>query len=154
MSGFNQAITAIVIRNAVLVMGVALLSGFALGWALVPESSPFSIGGTSRGWSAAHVGGLLNGLLAMVLAMVLDRLSLSDGLRRWSGWSLVFAIWANTIFYWAGNFSANRGLTLTGNSLGEGSLLGVIAFAPAAVASVVIFIALYAVWVGTKQTKT
>jgi styrene-oxide isomerase len=152
MTGFQHAMSRQIVRHSTLVIGIALLGGFALGWSLVPESGPIQVGGTTRGWVATHVGGMLNGVMALVFALVLDRVALPDKLRQWSGLCLIFAIWSNTVFYWAGNFAPNRGLTLTGNNLGEGTLLGVIAFLPAAIAAVAIFVPLYAIWVGTRST--
>lgn len=151
MTGFNYDSTRMILRHAVAVIAIALLAGFALGWAVVPETSPVPVGGSLRGWSAAHVGGVLNGLMAIGFALILDRVTITERLRRLSCWSLIFAIWANTLFYWAGNFAPNRGLSLGDNSQGAGTLLGVIAFLPATLGAIVIFVTLYAIWVGTKS---
>lgn len=150
MTGFEHDMSRLIVRQSVLVIGLSLFAGFALGWALTPEAAPIAVGGSVRGWVAAHSGGMLNGVMALVFALALDRLDLSARLRAWSGWAVIFAIWSNTIFYWVGNFAPNRGLTPGSNSLGEGTVLGFIAFLPAALASIAIFVTLYALWAGTK----
>ncbi|TNE36150.1 MAG: hypothetical protein EP347_11800 [Alphaproteobacteria bacterium] len=151
MNGFQHNISRKIVRHGVLVIGLSLLAGFGLGWALLPETAPFVVGGSTRGWVAAHVGGMLNGVMALVMALVLDRLDLSARLRVMSGAALIFTIWANTIFYWAGNFAPNRGLSAGGNAFGGGTLLGFVAFLPAMLGAVVIFIVLYALWAGTRE---
>jgi hypothetical protein len=41
---------------------------------------------------------------------------------------MIITGWANTVFYWAGNFSANRGLSVGETPFGEGDLAGALAF--------------------------
>ena len=88
MSGFSHDMSRKIVRHGTLVMAMGLMAGFCLGWSLLPETSPFAVGGTTRGWVAAHVGGMLNGVMALVMALVLDRVPLSARLRAWSGVSL------------------------------------------------------------------
>ncbi|TNE60140.1 MAG: hypothetical protein EP340_00495 [Alphaproteobacteria bacterium] len=151
MNRFQHDLSRKIVRHSALVIGIALLAGFGLGWSLLPETAPFVVGGSTRGWVAAHVGGMLNGVMALVMALVLDRLDLSARLRVAGSLSLIFAIWANTIFYWAGNFAPNRGLSAGGNAFGEGTFLGFAAFLPAMLGAMVIFVTLYAIWVGARE---
>ena len=47
---------------------------------------------------------------------------------HWTAWSLIITGWANTLFYWAGNLSANRGLSVTDTPFGPGDLMGALAY--------------------------
>ena len=61
-------------------------------------------------------------------ALIMQKLSLSPIRYQWTGWGLIITGWANTIFYWAGNLSQNRGLSVGATPFGEGDLAGAIAF--------------------------
>ncbi|MFT6516452.1 MAG: hypothetical protein ACJATP_000105 [Candidatus Azotimanducaceae bacterium] len=37
-------------------------------------------------------------------------------------WRMIIAGWANTVLYWVGNFSANRGLSVTDMPYGAGNI--------------------------------
>jgi hypothetical protein len=37
-------------------------------------------------------------------------------------WRMIIAGWANTVFYWVGKFSANRGLSVTETPYGAGNI--------------------------------
>ena len=55
---------------------------------------------------------------------------------------IVFAGWANTIFYWFGNASANRALSFSDNALGAANILGTFGYLVAVIAAfVTIYIA-------------
>ncbi len=56
--------------------------------------------------------------------------------RKWTVWTLIYTGWGNTIFYLLGNLAPNRGLSGGGTPFGEGTLLGLFAYLPAATASV------------------
>jgi hydroxylaminobenzene mutase len=66
---------------------------------------------------AAHVGGLMNGTLVMVVGAVWSELGLSSGLARGLFWSLVYSGYAN----WLGLvLAAGFGTALTTPLLGDG----------------------------------
>ena len=84
--------------------------------------------GTTRGWSAAHVGGILNGVMIAGVALLMQKLALSEKRARWVGVSMIVTGWGNTVFYWAGNVSGNRGLSIAETPYGPGDLAGALAF--------------------------
>lgn len=141
------------IGHAALVMIVALLGGFALMFALlgeiaiwpVPWTGEVEMPGSVRGWRAAHIGGLLNGVMMLAVALCLPLLEMSQRRERAVGWAMIFTGWANTVFYVFGNLAPNRGLSGGTNALGEGSLAGLMAYVPAALATVITISALAAV---------
>jgi hydroxylaminobenzene mutase len=66
---------------------------------------------------AAHVGGLMNGTLVMVVGTAWDALTLSPGISRGLFWSLVYSGYVN----WLGLvLAATFGTTLTTPLLGDG----------------------------------
>lgn len=125
--------------HAALVMAAGLIAGFCLGFVAIGgfildplPSARFDFPGSEKGWRAMHVGSLLNGVMAMAVAGIIDRAIASAKARAWIANGLVFAIWANTVFYLFANFAANRGLSPWDNAAGPGNLAGLIAFTPAA----------------------
>ncbi len=132
------------VGHGALVVIAGLLAGFGIGFVALGgfildplPSATFSFPGTERGWRAMHIGSLLNGIMAIAVAAVIDRVVDSYGTKRLITWVLIIAIWSNTIFYLAANFAANRGLSPWDNAVGPGSIAGLIAFAPAAIAAFV-----------------
>lgn len=141
MSTFSPEARRLVGHGALVVIA-GLLAGFCIGFVALGgfildplPSATFSFPGTERGWRAMHIGSLLNGIMAIAVAAVLDRVVESAATRRTISLVLILAIWANTVFYLAANFAANRGLSPWDNAVGEGSIAGLIAFTPAAVAA-------------------
>ena len=135
---------SLLIGHGALVAVVGLLAGFGLLFALLGEVAIWplpgieaQVPGSVRGWQAAHVGGLLNGVMMVAFAFCLPKLGLNGPRLRWVTWGLVYTGWANTVFYWLGNLAPNRGLSGGDNALGEGSLAGFLAYLPAATATVV-----------------
>ena len=100
-----------------------------------------SVGGSTRGWQAAHVGGILNGVMIGVVALLMHRLSLQGRAANWVGWGMIVTGWGNTIFYWAGNFAQNRGLSAGDTPFGEGDLAGALSYVGGGTAMVFTFIA-------------
>lgn len=45
-------------------------------------------------------------------------------------WGLIYVAWSFTVFYWFGNASSNRGLSLGTSALGPPDVAGWIAFLP------------------------
>ncbi|MDX1382468.1 MAG: hypothetical protein R3190_02435 [Thermoanaerobaculia bacterium] len=139
-----------IIGHGALVMVVALFAGFGLMFALlgeiaiwpVPWTADVQIPGTPRGWRAAHVGGLTNGVMMVAVALCLPLLAMTEGRQRWVCRAMIFTGWANTVFYLFGNLAPNRGLSGGDNAFGPGTAAGLIAYVPAAIATVVTISAL------------
>ncbi|NIB41399.1 hypothetical protein HBA55_17480 [Pseudomaricurvus alkylphenolicus] len=119
--------------SAVLLIGLiaALLlvfsmAGGVIAWPLL--DIPTDIPGTVRGWKSTHVGGLTNGLLMIAMAIILTQVPMSARLTQFVYWSFVLTGWGNTVFYWAANFSANRGVSFHSNQYGESDLAGILAY--------------------------
>ena len=135
-SGFedNRAALLLVVHGCA-VLVVALLAGLMLtfsmagGYIVWPVLDiPADIVGSVRGWKAAHVGGLTNGLMLLVFAVLLAKVPMVDRTRNIACWCFIATGWGNTLFYWAGNLAANRGVSFHGNSYGESSIAGKVAF--------------------------
>ena len=43
-------------------------------------------------------------------------------------WGMIITGWGNTVFYWAGNLSQNRGLSVADTPFGPSDIWGVLAF--------------------------
>jgi hypothetical protein len=125
------------IANGLLVVLVAMVAGFMLLFSLVGgfEIWPGKIiiidaYGTTEGWVRAHTGGLLNGILVIVMGQLLPSLDLTSGMRKFMAYGFVYIAWSFTVFYWVGNATANRSLTLGDSPLGESSFTSIIGFLP------------------------
>jgi len=124
-----------VMGHGMLVLLIGLLSGIGLIFSLLDAVTLWplpvwdvSIPGSTRGWQAAHVGGILNGVMIAGAAVLMTKLALTGKRALWVGWGMIMTGWANTVFYWAGNFSANRGLSMTETPYGAGDIWGALAF--------------------------
>jgi|TARA_B110000444_G_C18693990_1_gene525666 hypothetical protein len=138
----------LVIGNAMAVLLIGLLSGIMLIFSLLDAVTlwPFPewkviIPGSTRGWQAAHVGGILNGVMIAGAAYLMQTLELTGRREKWAGWGMIITGWANTVFYWGGNFAANRGLSVATTPYGEGDLAGALAFLGGGAGMVFTFIA-------------
>lgn len=125
------------IGNGLLVVLVSMLAGFMLMFNLLGgmEIWPGKIievpmYGTAEGWVRAHTGGALNGMLVIVVALALPTLRLSDRMNRWTCWGFIYIAWSFTVFYWLGNASSNRALSMGPSALGEPDTIGLIGFLP------------------------
>lgn len=128
-------LTNLVIFNGMTVLLIGLVAGVMLIFSLLGAVTlwPFpvwevDIPGSTRGWQAAHVGGILNGVMIGVIALLMRHLEMVGRRAWWAGWGMIITGWANTIFYWAGNLSANRGLSVADTPFGPGDIFGTIAF--------------------------
>lgn len=146
-----ERLQRIMIGNGLLVVLVAMLSGFMLMFNLLGgveiwpgKIIPVPMFGTSEGWVRAHTGGALNGVLVIVVGLALPILRLSEGMQRLVAYGFIYIAWSFTVFYWLGNASSNRGLTMGPSPLGQPDLVGLIAFLPG-VPSVFLVIVLLAV---------
>ena len=126
---------SLVIMNAMAVTFLGLLAGVFLVFSLLEAVTLWplpvwevQVPGSTRGWQAAHVGGILNGVMVAVVALVMRSLDMSGRSETWSAWGLIVTGWGNTLFYWAGNLSHNRGLSMTETPFGQGDVWGGLAY--------------------------
>ncbi|MGB1342755.1 MAG: hypothetical protein ACPHAN_10495 [Pseudomonadales bacterium] len=145
----SERLFFLVIANGMTVLFIGLIAGVLLIFSLLDAVTIWplpvwevSIPGTTRGWQAAHVGGILNGVMIGAGALIMQKLSLSPRRSQWTGWGLILTGWANTIFYWAGNVSQNRGLSVGATPFGEGDIAGAIAFLGGGLGMIFTFIAI------------
>ena len=138
----------LVIGHGMVVLLIGLVAGLMLVFSLLDAVTLWplpawevSLPGSTRGWQAAHVGGILNGVMMGGVALLMARLPLTEKENRWVGWGMIVMGWGNTVFYWAGNLAANRGLSVAATPFGEGDLAGALAFLGGGVAMVFTFIA-------------
>ena len=131
----SEHLSKLVILNGLAVLFIGLVAGVMLVFAMLGGVGLWplpimevDVPGTARGWTAAHVGGILNGVMIAVLALLMGQLEMAGKPAFWVGWGLIITGWANTIFYWAGNMSENRGLSVTATPFGPGDLAGALAF--------------------------
>jgi hypothetical protein len=64
------------------------------------------------------------------MGQLLPSLDLTSGMRKFMAYGFVYIAWSFTIFYWVGNATANRSLTLGDSPLGESSFTSIIGFLP------------------------
>lgn len=115
-----------------LLFGLGLWMNLLGGFEIYPgKLIRFDVPGTAEGWARAHIGPALNGMMVIAVAFVLPQLEFSEVTARRLGWIVVGDGWANVIFYFFSNFSANRGLSFGDNTFGAGGLFSAIALAPA-----------------------
>ena len=132
-----ERLQRLMIGNGLLVVLVAMLSGFMLMFSLLGgvEVWPGKIieiplYGSVDGWVRAHSGGTMNGLLVIVVALCLPHLRLSDSMQRFTAYGFIYVAWSFTVFYWLGNASSNRALSMGPNPLGEPDTIGMLGFLP------------------------
>lgn len=126
------------IAHAALVLLIGMLAGIGLlvsligGLELVPGHI-LAIGGAGdpAPWVRAHVGGMLNALLLIAVALVIPPLHFDSRAARRLAWIFIGTAWANTLFYWAALLAPNRALTFGDNRFGPSTLVAVIGLAPA-----------------------
>lgn len=133
------------IGQAALIMLVAFAAGTGLLISLVGgvEVYPGAIFGVElfgspESWGRAHLGGLINAILVIVVALLIPVVGFEAGQARRLGFLVVATGWANTLFFWLALLSPNRALTFGTSRLGEGNWIGAIGLAPALVFTVVI----------------
>ena len=146
--GESEHLSKLAIANGMVVLFIGLIAGVMLvfsmlgGVGLWPlPIAEVNLPGTTRGWTAAHVGGILNGVMIATIAVLMRHLEMTGKAAFWAGWGLIITGWANTIFYWAGNVSANRGLSVAATPYGPGDLAGAVAFLGGSFGMIFTFIA-------------
>lgn len=155
-----ERIQKIMIGHGALVLLVAMFSGIGLliarlgGLELFPGIFfPFSIPGEADAWARTHVGGMLNAFLIFLVALMLPVVGFSRKAAGRVGWIIIGTGWANTLFYWAALFSANRALSFGVNRYGEGGLMSALGLAPALLFVFLSLIAVGAIAVGAFSTS-
>lgn len=143
MDAYQKTLTG----HALLVMIIGLLAGFMLAFSLIGglEILPglfvsIPVFGTTDGWVRAHAGGISNGLMMIAFAFIFPHCGLALEKLQLYAKGIIFAGWANTIFYWTGNASASRALSFTDNAQGSSNLLGSFGYLVAVIAA---FVTLY-----------
>ena len=136
------------IGHGALILMIGMLAGTGLlisllgGLELIPgQIMSFSIPGDSGAWVRAHIGGMLNGMLVMLVASLLTGLGFGEAACKRMFWMLAGTGWANTLFYWAALFAPNRALSIADNKWGHSNLASIIGLVPALVFVVVALIA-------------
>ena len=124
--------------------GLGLLMSLLGGLELIPGTiTEFAIPGPTDAWVRAHVGGILNGLLTLVVAIVMSGIGVVDAAAKRIYWMIVGSAWAFTVFYWAALFAPNRALSIGDNRWGESNLAAIIGFVPALAFTVFDLIAVF-----------
>ncbi len=138
----------LVIFHGMVVLFIGLVAGVMLVFSLLDAIALWplpalevAIPGSTRGWQAAHVGGILNGVMIAGVALLMSYLNLTGRSADWVGWGMIVTGWGNTLFYWAGNFAANRGLSAAATPYGDSDIAGVLAYLGGGVAMIFTFIA-------------
>lgn len=122
--------------------GVGLLIGLLGGVELLPgHIVALELPGNPGAWARTHVGGMLNGMLIMLVALLLPALGFDEARSRRMFWMLAGTGWANTLFYWAALFAPNRALTFGDNRFGPSNLAAIIGLTPALVFVIVSIVA-------------
>ncbi len=126
------------VAHAAVILLIAMLAGVGLlmcvlgGVELWPgHIVPITVPSTPSGWVRTHVGGMLNAILMMVVALLMPGLGFADKPARRIANFLIGTGWANTLFYWAAMWAPNRALTFGDNRLGASNAWSVIGLAPA-----------------------
>lgn len=148
MNNQSERLSWLVIANGMAVLFIGLVAGVVLIFSLLGAVTLWPLPawevmmpGSTRGWQAAHVGGILNGVMIGGVALLMRALDLTARRAFWVGWGMIITGWANTLFYWAGNFAPNRGLSVAATPFGEGNVAGALAFLGGGAGMVFTFIA-------------
>ena len=134
--GMTVGLTAGVFYIFALTNGFFILGSIGIG---------FDLPGRVEAWRAAHLGGILNGMLALGFAFVLSRLELTPAARSRVGKCLLVTVYGNLAFYLFALGAPNRGLSLGDNLHGEGNLMGILSYVGGVAAMIAIYIAVYTV---------
>jgi hypothetical protein len=128
------------IGHGAIVILIALIAGLGLvisligGFEVFPGTIiSFDFPGEPSKWARTHVGGILNGILVIVGALVVHAMALPEKTASRLYWMLVGTGYANTAFYWGGLFAPSRALTFGDNRLGHSNLAGILGLVPALV---------------------
>lgn len=148
----------IMMRHGFYVILLGLLGGFGLAFNVLGEIalSPFpfridyQIPGDSDRWRAVHTGNIMNGLMAVVLALVVTKLQLREGARTFICFGTVFTVWGNAFFYVFSVFSPNRGLSMSSSKIGDPNWASVLAYVPAILAAITLIFVILVILKGLR----
>lgn len=124
------------IQHGAIIAVIGLLSGFGMVFAILdavhvwPLTIPYGgdIPGSEHGWRVAHVAGVMNGMLMILIGLALATVMPTLRAQAWIVWGMVYTGWGNTIFFHCANLSSNRALSAGTTRLGEPDLLGAIGY--------------------------
>ena len=124
------------IQHGAFVAVIGLLSGFGMVFAILdavhvwPVTIPYgaNIPGSEHGWRVAHVAGVMNGILMMIVGFALAYALPALRAQAWIVWGMVYTGWGNTIFFHCANVSSNRGLSAGATRFGEADLAGMVGY--------------------------
>lgn len=124
------------IQQGAVIAVIGLLSGFGLVFAILdavhvwPFTLPFDgeIPGSEHGWRVAHVAGVMNGMLMILVGLALVPARPSARAQPWMVWGMVYTGWGNTVFFHCANLSGNRGLSAGTTRLGDADWLGALGY--------------------------
>lgn len=124
------------IMHGCIIAVIGLLSGFGLVfvildavtvWPLtIPTEAPFP--GSERGWRVAHVAGVMNGLMMVIIGLALVQVMPGKRSQGWIVWGMIYTGWGNTVFFHCANFSSNRALSAGVTRYGEADWLGAVGY--------------------------
>jgi len=126
----------ILIINGALVALIGLLSGFGFVFEILNSISVWPVSfemsgdfpGSERGWRVAHVAGVMNGMLIILVALALPHIQASLRAQFWIVAGMIYTGWGNTLFFHLANFSNNRALSAGTTKYGEADWLGVVGY--------------------------
>ena len=126
----------ILIINGALVALIGLLSGFGFVFEILNSISVWPVSfemsgdfpGSERGWRVAHVAGVMNGMLIILVALALPHIQASLRAQFWIVAGMIYTGWGNTLFFHLANFSNNRALSAGTTQYGEADWLGVVGY--------------------------
>ena len=92
----SERLSKLAIANGMAVLFIGLVAGVMLifsmlgGVGLWPlPIAEVNVPGTTRGWTAAHVGGILNGVMIATIAVLMRHLEMIGKAAFWLGWGLI-----------------------------------------------------------------
>lgn len=137
------------IGHGSIILIIGLLAGFGLvmslvgGFEIIPTKIlEFEMPGDPKSWARAHTGGIMNGMLVLLMALVAYLMKLPSTTTKKIFWMVVGAGYANTLFYYGGIMAGgHRALTVGDNRLGETNLAGVLGYLPALTFAIILIIA-------------
>ena len=116
----SERLQSLMVAHGALLFLVGMAAGFPFAFEILgridlwPIRIEFEMPGDYRGWRMAHLEGVLNGILLMVVAAVGGRLRLTPRGATLVAWGLIATGWGNIVASWVGPLSETRGLAASG----------------------------------------
>lgn len=138
----------LLVQHGLIILFLGLVGGFMLLFAVlgqislspIPLAFGYVIPGEPAQWRAVHVGNIMNGLMAIIFALLIPMLTLSEKATRFIAIGLVCTVWGNALFYIFGILTPNKGLSLGDNPVGEANWAAPISFMPAFIVAFVLMV--------------